>query len=86
MKLRDLEGYDDVLRKLIEGIPPQDLLGLFTPVQRLSGLSTEEVLATFTVEELLMALPTHVLRFLPDTFLDTLSAQRRAAIRARIGR
>ncbi|WP_437616090.1 hypothetical protein WMF20_20425 [Sorangium sp. So ce834] len=57
--IQDLEGFDEVLRKLLVNLPP---------------------------EQVLPALPDDVLRALSDAYLDSLSKETRATIRARVGR
>ncbi|KYG01728.1 hypothetical protein BE21_56280 [Sorangium cellulosum] len=76
MAMHDLEGFDEVVRKLLSTLPEQRVAGL-PPEQRVAGLPPEQVL---------LALPDDVLRALSDAYLDTLSAETRAAIRARVGR
>lgn len=53
--------------------------------QRLAGLAPELVLATYTAEQLLIALPDKALRSLSHDYLATLSTPTRTAICARIG-
>ena len=77
MAMHDLEGYDEVVRKLVATLPPE---------QRMEGLAPEQRVAGLAPEQVLLALPDDVLRALSDVYLDTLSAPTRAAIRARIGR
>lgn len=77
MKMHELEGYDEVIRKIVEVLPPEDVLAAYRPEQRLAGLAPEQ---------LLLALPDDALRALSDAYLDALPASTRAAIRTRIGR
>ena len=77
MAMHDLEGYDEVIRKLVATLPPEQVLAAYAPEQRVAGLAPEQVL---------LALPDEVLRALSEEYLDTLSDPTRAAIRARIGR
>jgi hypothetical protein len=73
----DLEGYDEVLRKLLESLPPEERLIGLSPEQRVAGLGPEERLLT---------LPDEALRALSDEYLRTLSPATQAILRARIGR
>ena len=77
MEMHELEGYDEVLQKLIAALPAE---------QRLAGLAPEQRLAGLAPEQALLALPDEMLRRFPDTFLDTLSSPVRSVIRTRIGR
>ena len=95
MAMHDLEGYDEVVRKLVATLPAEQVLAAFAPEQRVAGLPPEQrvaglppeqVLAAYAPEQVLLALPDDVLRALSDVYLDTLSAPTRAAIRTRIGR
>lgn len=77
MSLQDLEGYDDVLRKFIDKIPP---------AIRVDGLAPEERLAGLTDEQALLALPDSVLRTLPEDYIARQSEPVRSAIRQRLAR
>lgn len=77
MEMHELEGFDEVIRKIAATLPPAQVLAAYEPAQ---------VLAEYKPEQLLLALPDETLRGLTDAYLDTLPAPTRAAIRARIGR
>jgi hypothetical protein len=86
MEISELEGYDDLVQKLITdemkqklitSLPPEQVLAAFKPEQRLAGLPPEQAV---------LALPDEVLRGLSDEYLSTLPAATRAVIRDRIGR
>ena len=94
MKMSDREGFDEVTQKVVDsatveqrlrGLTPEQVLAGLAPEQRLAGLAPEQRLAGLTPEQALLALPDEALRGLADTYLATLSAPTRAAIRARIG-
>ena len=95
MAAQDLEGYDEVVQKFLDLIPPelrvaglapeQRLAGL-APEQRLAGLAPEQVLRVFSLEQILLALPDDELRKLPEEYLATFPEPTREAIRKRIGR
>ncbi|WP_437321172.1 hypothetical protein [Sorangium sp. So ce385] len=70
----------------VAGLPPEQVLSAFPPEQRVAGLPPEQRVAGLPPEQVLLALPDDVLRALSDSYLDTLSAETRAAIRARVGR
>jgi hypothetical protein len=95
MKMSDREGFDEVTQKVVDGatveqrlrgLTPEQVLAGLAPEQRVAGLAPEQRLAGLTPEQALLALPDEALRGLADTYLATLSAPTRAAIRARIGR
>ncbi len=77
VKMSDLEGYDEMVQKMLDGLSPEQRLAGLAPEQRLAGLSPEQTL---------LALHDDMLRKLPDDYLATLSEPTRSAIRARIGR
>ncbi len=86
MEIHELEGYDEiiqklitdeVMQKLITSLPPEQVLASFKPEQRLAGLPPEQAV---------LALPDEILRALSDDYLSTLPAATRAVIRGRIGR
>ena len=92
---RDIEGYEEVLQKLLESLPLEErfagltleerLAGL-SPRERLAGLSPMERLADLSPEEQLLTLSDELLRGFSEDYLRTLSPATQAAIRARIGR
>jgi hypothetical protein len=86
MSVQELEGYDEVMLKMLEDIPPELRLAGLAPEQRLAGLAPEQRLAGLTPEQAILALPDEVLRGLPQDYLATLSEPTRAAIRKRLGR
>ncbi|WP_437593853.1 hypothetical protein [Sorangium sp. So ce1000] len=95
VEIQDLEGLEEEILKLLATLPPERVLSAYTPEQRMAGLSPEQRmaglspeqrLAGLSPEQVVLALPDDVLHALSDAYLDTLSAETRAAIRARIGR
>lgn len=77
MTMQDMEGYDEVVHRFLELIPPAERVAGLAPADRVAGLSPEQVLLT---------LPDSVLRALTDDYLATLSEAARAEIHRRIGR
>jgi hypothetical protein len=95
MHIGELEGYDDLIKKLVEGLPPEHVLAVYEPEQRLAGLPPEQRLAGLppeqrlaglSAEQVLLAMPDEALRALSQEYVATLSEPTREAIRARIGR
>ena len=88
-----LEGYDEVLARLLRATPPEEilraagvarLLGSLTPEQRLADLTPEQRLADLTPDQRLLAMPLEALRALSEDYLRTLPAPIEAAIRKRL--
>ena len=95
MAMQELEGYDEVVMKLVTSLPvEQRLAGLsleqrlagLPPEQRLAGLAPEQRPAGLSPEQKVLALPDDVIRALAPEYLATLSEATRSAIRGRIGR
>ncbi|WP_438011254.1 hypothetical protein WME89_22860 [Sorangium sp. So ce321] len=86
MEMQDLEGFDEVVRKLLATLPPEQVLAAYTPEQVLAAYTPEQRVAGLPPEQVLLTLPDEALRALSDAYLETLSAETRAAIRARVGR
>jgi hypothetical protein len=95
MAMHELEGYDEVIARLLAtlppeqrlaGLPPEQRLAGLPPEQRLAGLSPEERVAGLSADQRVLTLPDDLLRGLSADALAMLSEATRAAIRARIGR
>ncbi|XYI03158.1 hypothetical protein ACMHYB_26720 [Sorangium sp. So ce1128] len=86
MEMQDLEGFDEVVRKLLATLPPRAGARGLRPRAADGGAAPEQRVAGLPPEQVLLALPDDALRALSDAYLETLSAETRAAIRARIGR
>jgi hypothetical protein len=71
---------------MMQDVPPSIRLSGMTPEQRLAGLAPEQRLAGLTEGQSLLALPIETLRKLPESFLQTLSAETQQAIAARLAR
>jgi hypothetical protein len=76
MDVRELEGYEEAIQRILSALPPELRLAGLAPEQRLAGLAPEQTL---------LALPDDMLRRLPENFLATLSEATRTAIRQRVG-
>jgi hypothetical protein len=84
-QLKDLEGYEDVLQKLLASLPPEQRLAGLSPEQRLAGLAPEERLAGLAPERVAATLPVeqrlagldeaHAVLALPVTMLGALSVE-----------
>jgi hypothetical protein len=77
MALSQMEGFDEVMKKLLDMMPPEQVLSTYPPEQRVAGLSAEQVLP---------ALPDEILRALSDDYIASLPEPTRSTIRARLGR
>jgi len=56
MSMQEMEGYDELLRKLLETLPPEQRLAGLQPEQRLAGLQPEQRLAGLQPEQRLAGL------------------------------
>jgi hypothetical protein len=88
--MQKLEGYDEVLRKLVEALPFEKRGSLLSPEERVAGLTAEQRLAGLPPEQQFAAavstLPAEVLRALPPEYVATLPEALRAAIARRLER
>jgi hypothetical protein len=75
MSIQDMEGYDEVMEKLLNSLPPE---------QRLAGLAPEQRLAGLDHDHQALALPLDVLRLLPEDYLLTLGPEVQAELRRRL--
>jgi hypothetical protein len=51
MSMQDLEGYDELMEKLLAKLPAEEVLSHYPPEERLAGLAPEERLAGLAPEE-----------------------------------
>ena len=79
MALYNMEGFDEVVRKLLKNLPPEAVLSAYKPEEVLQGL-----LKNVPPEAVLPALPVEVLKGLSKAYVDALPEPTRAAIHARI--
>ena len=86
MTMQDLEGYDELMKKLLASLPPEQRVAGLAPEQRVAGLPPEKRLAGLTEAQAVLALPNSMLRALSDEYLATLPKATRAAIQGRLGR
>ncbi len=77
MALSQMEGFDEVMKKVLDMVPPDQRVAGLSPDQRVAGLSPEQVLP---------ALPDEILRGLSDEYIAKLPEPTRTAVRARLGR
>jgi hypothetical protein len=91
--MQDMEGYKELMDKMLDTLPAEQVLSHFAPEQRLAGLPAEQVLSHYTPEQRLagldrdhqaLALPVEVLRLLPEAYLGSLSPEVEAEIRRRL--
>jgi len=84
MNMQDMEGYKELMDKMLEtlpaeqrlaGLPPEQVLSHYTPEQRLAGLDRDHQA---------LALPVEVLRLLPEAYLRSLSPEVESEIRRRL--
>ncbi|WP_437627282.1 hypothetical protein [Sorangium sp. So ce1151] len=84
--MKELEGYDEMLQKLLDSLPVERRLAGLRPEERLVGLRPEERLVGLPPAHQLLALSDDALRGFTDEYLRSLPAEVQDAIRHRIGR
>lgn len=77
MSMEEMEGYDELMQKFIDSLPPE---------QRLAGLLPEQRLAGLDHDHQALALPLDVLRLLPEEYMRSLSPEVAAELRRRLER
>ncbi len=75
MKMQDMEGYQELMDRLLDGLPAEQVLSHDAPEQRLAGLDRDHQA---------LALPVEVLRLLPEEYLRSLSPEVESEIRQRL--
>ena len=83
---REREGYDEMLGKLLDSLPPERILRRYKPEERLAGLAPEERLAGLAREQQILALPDEVLRALSEDYIRSLPHDVQQTIRQRLDR
>ena len=93
MSMQDMEGYEELMDRLLDTLPtgrvlshyaPEQVLSHYAPEQRLAGLPPEQRLAGLDRDHQALALPVEVLRMLPEQYLRSLSPDVEAEIRRRL--
>jgi hypothetical protein len=93
MSMQDMEGYDELMKKLLDSLPPEQRLAGLAPEQRLAGLAPEQRLAGLAPEQRLagldrdheaLALSVELLRLLPDDYFRSLPPEVEAELRRRL--
>ena len=75
MNVQDMEGYKELMDRILAGLSPEERLAGLPPEQRLAGLDRDLQA---------LALPVEVLRLLPEDYLRSLSSEVEAEIRRRL--
>jgi hypothetical protein len=66
MNMRDMEDYQELIGRMLDKLPAEQVLSRYTPEQLLAGLSPEQVLAGLSPEQVLAGLsPEQVLAGVP---------------------
>jgi len=93
MSMQDMEGYKELMDKLLDTLPaeqvlshyaPEQVLSHYAPEQRLAGLPPEQRLAGLDRDHLTLALPVEVMRQLSEEYLRSLSPEVQAEIQKRL--
>ena len=77
MSMQDMEGYDELMTKLLDSLPPEQRLAGLAPEQRLAGLDRDHEALALSVE---------LLRLLPDDYFRSLPLEVEAELRRRLQR
>jgi hypothetical protein len=72
MSMQEMEGYDELMMKLLDTLSPEQVLSHYEPEQRLAGLPPEQRLAGLPPEQRLAGLP-------PEQRLAGLTPEQRLA-------
>ncbi len=86
MEMRELEGYEEAIEKILQALPPHLRLAGLAPEQVLSHYTPEQRLVGLTTEQAVLAMPVDLLRGLSTEYLSTLPEGTRAEIERRLGR
>jgi len=86
MSMQDMEGYEELMAKLLDTLPPERVLSHYAPEQRLAGLPPEQRLAGLDRDHQALALPIELLRILPEAYFRSLSPEVQAEIQRRLRR
>jgi len=86
MSMQDMEGYDELMKKLLDSLPPEQRLAGLAPEQRLAGLAPEQRLAGLDRDHEALALSVELLRLLPDDYFRSLPLEVEAELRRRLQR
>jgi hypothetical protein len=73
--MQDMEGYKELMDKLLDTVPAEQRLASVSPEQRLAGLDRDHQA---------LALPVEIVRLLPEEYLRSLSPEVAAEIRRRL--
>jgi hypothetical protein len=85
MRAKDREGYDEMLDKLLQTLPPERRLAGLPPEQVLEHYKPEQRLAGLPPEQQILALSDEVLGGLSDEYIRSLPRRVQSAIRKRLG-
>jgi hypothetical protein len=86
VSMQDMEGYEELMQRVLASLPAEQRLAGLAPEQRLAGVAPEQRLAGLDHDHQALALPIDVLRVLPEDYLRTLSPEVQAEIRRRLQR
>jgi hypothetical protein len=82
--MQDMPETEEILRQMLDSLPPEQRLAGLTPEQRVAGLAPEERVADLAPAQQILALSNEVLRSLPSDYLRTLPADVQESIRRRL--
>jgi hypothetical protein len=91
--MQGMEGYKELMDKMLDTLPAEQVLSHYAPEQVLSHYAPEQVLSHYAPELRLtgldrdqqaLALPVEVLRLLPEAYFRSLSPEVEAELRRRL--
>ncbi|HEX2691118.1 MAG TPA: hypothetical protein VHN14_31105 [Kofleriaceae bacterium] len=84
MNMQDMEGYKELMDKMLDTLPAEQVLSHYAPEEVLSHYAPEQRLVGLDRDHQALALPVEVLRLLPEAYLRSLSPEAEAEIRRRL--
>lgn len=84
--MQNLEGYQDIRRKVLSMLSPEERLEGLAPQERLAGLAPQERLAGLDHDQQALALPLDVLKLLPKEYFQSLSPEVQAILEERLAK
>jgi hypothetical protein len=84
MSMQDMEGYDEVVQRLLGTLSPEQRMAGLPPEERMAGLPPEQRHAGLDRDHEALALSVELLRFLPEAYLRSLPPEVEAEIRRRL--
>jgi hypothetical protein len=75
LRRQDMEGYQELMDKMLATVPAEQVISRYAPEQRLAGVSPEQRLVGLDWDHRALALPLEVLQLLPSEYFRSLSPE-----------